>query len=46
MSVSSSGRYVGGSQRLLDSEFDSPTFTLRLANLACRRRLPRRHSTT
>ena len=31
MSVSSSGRYVGGSQRLLDSEFDSPTFTLRLA---------------
>ena len=31
MSVSSSGRYVGGAQRLLDREFDSPTFTLRLA---------------
>ena len=31
MSVSSSGRYVGGAQRILDAEFDSPTFTLRLA---------------
>jgi 3-hydroxyisobutyrate dehydrogenase-like beta-hydroxyacid dehydrogenase len=31
MSVSSAGRYVGGAQRLLDGEFDSPTFTLRLA---------------
>ncbi len=31
MSVSSSGRYVGGAQRILDGEFDSPTFTLRLA---------------